>query len=333
MGSAPGVDRANGWGTTAAEKKRFKGVIVPLHARFHEETVAEYLAAWRQYVYRLSVSLLARARDHAARERRRLNVLNYGDLLILTARVLRENAAVRDALQQKYRFLFVDEFQDTDPIQAEIVFLLAADEGVGRHFSGAGGRFSGAADWRSIPLRPGALFVVDDPKQSIYRFRRADIEIYNVVRARFSDASVGRVVPLTMNFRSAPDLCTWANEVFETRFPKAPTSQSPKFAPLDPKEDYKGPKGGVFTLTHAGDKGDVRDEDAGKMARYIRAEVDAGRRKFSDFLIHGSLKCDSNILKSSRRGVFLINQVMDSVGFRDGGRQVEMRKRRDPRSA
>src|SRR6185295_3765432 len=98
-----------------------------------------------------------RARDMAASERRRLNALNYGDLLNLTAKVLRENAQVRRALQQKYRHLFVDEFQDTDPVQAEIVFLLAAGDVAG-------------TDWRLLPLRPGALFVVGDPKQSIYRF-------------------------------------------------------------------------------------------------------------------------------------------------------------------
>ena len=63
----------------------------------------------------------------AASERRRLNSLNYADLLHLTARVLRENVGVRRALQQKFRYLLVDEFQDTDPIQAEIVFWLAED--------------------------------------------------------------------------------------------------------------------------------------------------------------------------------------------------------------
>ena len=67
----------------------------------------------------------ARARLTPPHERRRRNSLNYGDLLNLTAKVLRENAQVRRALQQKYRHLFVDEFQDTDPVQAEIVFLLA----------------------------------------------------------------------------------------------------------------------------------------------------------------------------------------------------------------
>ena len=188
------------WADTAAGKKRFKAIITPLHEAFHRDVVEPYLSQWRQYVYRLSVSMLTRAREHAVHERRRLNTLNYGDLLNVTARVLRENAHVRRALQQKYSFLFVDEFQDTDPVQAEIVFLLAADE---RNVKSGRGR----TDWRTLPLRPGALFVVGDPKQSIYRFRRADIEIYNVVHDRFSDPATGRVLPLTLNFRSRPKLC------------------------------------------------------------------------------------------------------------------------------
>jgi ATP-dependent helicase/nuclease subunit A len=66
--------------------------------------------------------LLVRAREFARAERRRINSLNYGDLLNLTARVLRENELVCRALQQKFRYLPVDEFQDTDPVQAEILF-------------------------------------------------------------------------------------------------------------------------------------------------------------------------------------------------------------------
>ena len=269
------------WADSPAEKKRLRDLINALHEEFCTDTVTPYLSQWRQYVYRLSVTLLTRAREYAARERRRLNALNYGDLLILTARVLRENTAVRHSLQQKYRHLFVDEFQDTDPVQAEIVFLLAADEGAVAAPTSASVT---GADWRTIPLRPGALFVVGDPKQSIYRFRRADIDIYNIVRDRFSDPAVGRVLPLTMNFRSVPVLCDWANEVFRTRFPQEPTTHSPRFAALDAKEDNTA-SGGVFTLTHTCDRSEVHDHDAEKIATYIRSEVDAGRRKFSDFLI------------------------------------------------
>src|SRR3954468_19431291 len=262
----------NRWASSTADKKRFKGLIETLHGDFHASTVDPFLRQWRQYVYRLSVGLLARAREYAAAERRLRNALNYGDLLNLTAKVLRENLQVRRALQRKYQHLFVDEFQDTDPVQAEIVFLLAAAE-------------SSTASWRTVPLRPGALFVVGDPKQSIYRFRRADIEIYNIVRERFSDPATGRVVPLTMNFRSVPGLCDWANGVFAGQFPPEPTVHSPRFAALDADPEKKA-SGGVFTITHTcNDYRDVPEEDAAKIARYIKSEVDAGRRKYSDFLI------------------------------------------------
>jgi ATP-dependent helicase/nuclease subunit A len=264
------------WSNNHAEGPRIKAAIATLHGEFHADVVAPYLAQWRQYVYRLAIRLLTRARMAASSERRRLNTLNYGDLLNLAARVLRENADVRRALQQKIRYLLVDEFQDTDPIQAEIVFWLAED--------GSAATLGDPADWRKVPLRPGALFVVGDPKQSIYRFRRADIDIYNIVRQRFDDPAAGSVLPLTLNFRSAPELCQWANDVFQTRFPADPTVHAPRFAPLDPDPDKKL-SGAVCTLTHACDRDDVQTEDAAKIAAYIRSEVDAGRRCFSDFLI------------------------------------------------
>jgi len=288
----------NRWATSSTEKKRYKDLVETMHGDFRAATVDPFLKAWRQYVYRLSVSLLTRAREYAAKERRLRNALNYGDLLNLAAKVLRENPQVRRALQRKYQNLFVDEFQDTDPVQAEIVFLLAADErdsvggqlepGTGQRSADVleAGSWKLEAHWRQVSLRPGALFVVGDPKQSIYRFRRADIEIYNTVRERFSDPATGRVVPLTMNFRSVPALCDWANTVFVDQFPKEPTPHSPRFQALDSKDEASKPSsGGVFTITHTCDYKDVPAEDAAKIARHIKAEVDAGRRKYSDFLI------------------------------------------------
>jgi ATP-dependent helicase/nuclease subunit A len=307
------------WADTPAEKQRLKGVIVALHQHFRAAVVIPWLTRWRQYVYRLGVSILTRAREYAAAERRRLNTLNYSDLLILTAKMLRRNGDARRALQRKYRHLFVDEFQDTDPVQAEIVFLLAAREsesGLGSQAAAhapadtatsrprrsqrtPGPMLPGlldvcematpiaetpsiAQDWRTVPLRPGALFVVGDPKQSIYRFRRADIDIYNIVRDRLG--ATGRVLPLTMNFRSAPALCEWANGVFRNLFPTEPTQHAPKFAALVPKDEEGAAapvKAGLSTLTYGGS----RDGDAERIAAYIRSEVDAGRRRFKDFLI------------------------------------------------
>ena len=267
------------WADTATEKKRYRDLIQDLHEEFRESAVTPYLAQWRQYVYRLSIGLLTRARGDAAAERRRLNTLNYGDLLNLTARVLRHNVGVRRALQRKFRFVLVDEFQDTDPVQAEIVFWLAEDGNAAPPAA-----HGSHADWRQVPLRPGALFVVGDPKQSIYRFRRADIDIYNIVRQRFSEPGVGQVLPLTLNFRSAPQLCHWANQVFQTRFPLAPTPHAPRFAPLDPNPTQPL-TGQVMTLSHTCDKNDLEARDATAIAAYIRAEVEAKRRTCGDFLI------------------------------------------------
>jgi ATP-dependent helicase/nuclease subunit A len=249
-----------------------------LHEDFRNATVLPYLTAWRRYLYGRCIGLLTRARDAAHAERRRRNALSFNDLLILTAKVLRENLEVRQALQRKYRWLLVDEFQDTDPLQAEIMFLLASD------VAAPGGT---VADWRAVPLRPGSLFVVGDPKQSIFRFRRADIDIYNEVRAKLGGPDDSGIVKLTTNFRSVPGLCDWANDVFKNRFPAAPTPQAPAFAPLEPHREKGGPAPAiaVLDLPASIDTGGVASEEASRIARYIRSEVDAGRRVYGDFLI------------------------------------------------
>src|SRR6185436_4080414 len=123
---SPGITH-KWWARHAPAGKRVAKEIEALHQEFRTNVVKPFLSQWRQYIYRIGIVLLTRARVQAANDRRRLNSLNYGDLLQLTARVLRENVDVRRALQEKFRWLFVDEFQDTDPVQAEIMFLLAAD--------------------------------------------------------------------------------------------------------------------------------------------------------------------------------------------------------------
>jgi ATP-dependent helicase/nuclease subunit A len=314
------------WNLPRAEGYRLRDRIASLHEPFVAGTVKPYLAQWREYVYRLAVIVLTAARAHARSERRRLNTLNYGDLLTLTAEVLRHDGAVRRALQDKYRFLFVDEFQDTDPVQAEIVFLLAADE---RASAPPGrGEASEPADWRDVSLRPGALFVVGDPKQSIYRFRRADIEIYNVVRERFNQAPNARVLPLTMNFRSTRSLCEWANDVFKQQFPATPTAYSPQFAALDAREEagrrtIDRDAAAILTLTHTCDRNEVLQEDAGKIARYVRSEVDAKRRRYSDFLIL-TRKKKARILPY-QKALEALNVPIEVSGAGAFGESVEVR--------
>jgi len=268
----PGIVQ-NRWANDAKSKRAIKEKIDALFSAFHADALP-FLAAWHQYVYRLAITLLGEGRDSAEQARRRALTLNYGDLLQRAAVLLRANLEVRHALQQKYKWLFVDEFQDTDPIQAEVIVLLAGTEGA-------------ESDWTRIPLRPGALFIVGDPKQSIYRFRRADIDTYLRVRGRILDSD-GRIAELTASFRSVPALCDWANGVFGTLLPAQSTPQQPAFHGLAPvRSDGGGSPSGVRTITipESVEGDDVAAADADAIARFIRREVDAGRRKPGDFLI------------------------------------------------
>ena len=132
-----------------------------------------------------------------------LGRLDFTDLLGQLRDLLVRDLAARRSLQERFGYLLVDEFQDTDPLQAESVVLLCEREPMAR-------------DWRDVVLAPGKLFVVGDPKQSIYRFRRADIALYDEVKelVRSQPQKQGEVLAIAQNFRATPALVGWANNVF-----------------------------------------------------------------------------------------------------------------------
>ncbi len=272
----------NRWSDDKAVKEQLKQETDEWLAEFRADIVAPFLARWRQYVYRLAITLLSGARDFARDARFGALTLNYNDLLQGAARLLARSPEVRQALREKYRWLFVDEFQDTDPIQAEVVLLLAGE-------SDAPGS---PKPERRTRLRPGSLFIVGDPKQSIYRFRRADIQTYNQVRDRLI-ADGGRVVSLTASFRALPELCDWPNRAFVGEFPREATPHQPAFQELKPYRTGPEPARaaldrGVKTLTTSAGvpSKQVVAEDAAAIARYIRSQLDAGSlRQAGDFLV------------------------------------------------
>lgn len=254
------------WPRGKADKERVEALFTALH----RETLP-FLDAWLRYVYRLALTLLLEGREHAAAARRRAVALNYNDLLQYAAALLRDNLEVRAALQEKYRWLFVDEFQDTDPIQAEILFFLTGAEVDER-------------DWRQLVPLPGSLFVVGDPKQSIYRFRRADIETYAAVRDRIERA--GKVLNLSANFRGTGHLCQWVNGVFSRDFPQAATAEQAAWVPLEAQRPEGAP--GVFRLltrTPTGAAGPVVAQDSARIAGAIAAAIGSAERAAGDFLV------------------------------------------------
>ena len=239
---------------------------------FLEGPVAELLRCWREHRYPVVMRLLLGASEAFARERHATGRLCFEDLLLLTARLLREHPAARAGLGERYSHLLVDEFQDTDPVQAEICFLLTSAPGEG-------------IDWRTATPRPGSLFVVGDPKQSIFRFRRADIQTYEMVRARLEQC--GAVLKLTRNFRSVRPIETLVNTHFGTRFPAAPTAHQAPFSPLRTQRD--GIDGdGVFRYPVTPDgrsKEAIAEADAQLVASWIAERVGTGRNVPRDFLL------------------------------------------------
>jgi len=251
------------------------------------DTAARRLVGrWLAHRYALAVRLV----EHAAREfeahRLRMGQLDFQDLLLLTAKLLRDNPRVRRDLGERYRRLLVDEFQDTDPLQAEIVLLLASEPA-----SPTEGEASPSAhsDWRQVVPRPGALFVVGDPKQSIYRFRRADIQLYGIVKERFRE--FGRVLELTTNFRSRPAIGDLVNELFDGPdfFPGEETPEQAAFEPLNTLPPTAPvPAEGVFTYTLTpaqANQASAAVDDAARLATWIRRRVDSGERAPGDFMI------------------------------------------------
>jgi ATP-dependent exoDNAse (exonuclease V) beta subunit len=205
----------------------------------------------------------------SAKESRRL--LDFTDILVICRNMLRDSRAARIAFQQRFDCLLVDEFQDTDPLQSEILFLLAADD-------------PGVADWRKARPKPGKLFVVGDPKQSIYRFRRADIEIYEDARGRIAGAGGVTNQSLTQNFRTVPSIVSWINDLFRFLIPDsaAPAPYQPAYKPIaadrdEPERDLSrvlllvpasslDPAGAAVT--------EVRKAEARHVVALIRAAVD-----------------------------------------------------------
>ena len=149
-----------------------------------------------------------------------VGALDFEDLLVCTRDLVRDQGEVRRGFQERYRCIFVDEFQDTDPLQAEILMLLAADDPSVRAY-------------RDVQPVPGKLFLVGDPKQAIYRFRRADLSVYEEVK----ELVVRRgalFVELSTSFRSVPSIQKLVNTAFAPVMVGDREALSARYVPLRP---------------------------------------------------------------------------------------------------
>lgn len=169
-------------------------------------------------------------------------LLDFDDLLLQTRDLFRRDPNARQRAAAGIEFLMVDEFQDTDPVQSEIVRSLCGKE-----------------------LLTGKLFLVGDAKQSIYRFRRADPEVFHQLRMEIPEA--GRL-PLSTNFRSQPAILNFTNCLFSS----AMEHYYEPLTPFDPEQHSPTP--GIEFLFASPDDPDLKGADA---VRETEAEWIAAR--------------------------------------------------------
>ena len=200
----------------------------------------------------------------------------FDGLLARAKILLRDHPAVRARIKQTYRAILVDEFQDTDPVQYEIILYLG--ERAGSH----------QTSWHDVDLEPGKLFIVGDPKQSIYAFRRADIEAFERVVEKIR-AGGGAVYSLVTNFRSDGAVLDVVNNVFDRLFQPAEHIQpaNERLAARPQRKPEVSVSGAQLRLVTPGEDDEEFDTQAA-----TRAEAEALARWLKEELLAGATITD-----------------------------------------
>lgn len=206
------------------------------------------------------LSLVRRVRE----EMTRTGLVSFDGLLVSARNLVKNHPEVRQELKKKFDVFLVDEFQDTDPLQGEILFYLAENPA------------SCERDWQKVQLGEGRLFVVGDPKQSIYRFRGADMAAFQA----FQDQMVQQgalEAALSANFRSHETMLGSLNAIFPMVMKEEPNIQ-PAYAPLQAgKEGEKRDGLQMIMIQEDPDRktkvDDIRRQEAERIAEWIHENV------------------------------------------------------------
>ena len=200
----------------------------------------------------------------------------FDGLLARAKTLLRDHPVVRARIKQTYRAILVDEFQDTDPVQYEIILYLGERSG------------SHQIAWQDVDLEPGKLFIVGDPKQSIYAFRRADIEAFERVVEKIRVGG-GSVYSLVTNFRSDGAVLDVVNNVFDRLFHPTEHVQPPneRLVVRPQRKPEVSVSGAQLRLVTPGEDDEEFDVQAA-----TRAEAEALARWLKEELLAGTTVTD-----------------------------------------
>ena len=256
----------DGWKRSTRGKKddwRNKAATVEAVAAVCDAVTTVRDRAIAAAVTNVTARVVRHLRTEAAR-RQRAGELEFSDLLVLARRLLRTTPAARRRLHERTATVIIDEFQDTDPIQIELAALVATD----------------APDvaqqpWWELPIPAGRLVVVGDPKQSIYRFRRADLRVFRRVLAVHEGSSVS----FTANFRSRPGILAWVDACIGTQLAEGAARDADLQAdalPLEATRTTSGDHPPVVVLgeEHDAPVHDARVGEADELAAVLREVAD-----------------------------------------------------------
>ena len=249
------IGRKGSWADIEAARDAFAQLDEQAEA-VRQRAVDDVLAQWLVVLRDFTLTTAHARRDQGE--------LEFHDLLVLARRLLRTSVTARRALHERYTRLLLDEFQDTDPIQIELAMLIAA--GAVNDADVASG------SWVDLTVAPGRVFVVGDPKQSIYRFRRADIALYQRARDVFGSAAH---VALVQNFRTVAPIVAWINALFGVLMPIERPGQ-PCYVPLAATRSASegvDHRVGLFGPSHADDPdaATLRVREAADVAAIVEA--------------------------------------------------------------
>ena len=317
IGDAPGIDEAAARVVAAAGDVDEAARLVELLGRRPQPEALLDLSGYavkgdddyeqaRQALEQAALNAVA-ARDRALLERLlqsfehsyqaakdRESALDFEDLQLRARDLLRDDPAIREREQLRFRQVCVDEFQDTNRLQCELIDLIARDE----------------------------LFFVGDEFQSIYRFRHADVEVFKERREQ-----IGEVLPLTQNWRSRPEVLAVVNELFGATF-------GDEFQKLVAAGRFPDPASGAAAELLVTDKASYKDTgvtwrrgEARAVARRVRELVDGGEAEPGEIVLLFAAGTDAEqyeealreldlpTYRATGRGYFGQQQVVDLLGY------------------
>ena len=239
--------------------------------------------------YDVSMTFLAQSVPVMEQAFREKGNLTFFDCLYYLRNMLKRDAEGDGRLiryiYNRHSYFLIDEFQDTNPMQAEVFFYLSAEYPV--------------PQWNRCVPRPGSLFIVGDPKQSIFRFRSADVTSFLKVKRLF-EKNGGSILSLSRNFRSTRSLCKYFNRVFTTLLPEETENQS-RFEDIPLPEPMDGVFQGIYTykaytgqaeaeypdMTDPVRIADIIERLVGNEQFRIRGEKESDLRpiRYSDFMV------------------------------------------------